>query len=68
MCRTWPVDTTAFSSLTRGAMPSLMPTGTKAGDFFITGPLWQGAVPRGMKQIPSPNNTGIAYRTGARGK
>jgi uncharacterized protein DUF1254 len=31
-------------------------TGTKAGDYLITGPNWNGAVPQGMKQISSPNN------------
>ncbi len=31
-------------------------TGTKAGDYLITGPKWKGSVPQGMKQIPSPNN------------
>ena len=32
-------------------------TGTKAGDYLITGPGWKGAVPQGMKQITSPNNS-----------
>jgi hypothetical protein len=32
-------------------------TGTKAGDYLITGPGWKGAVPQGMKQISSPNNS-----------
>lgn len=32
-------------------------TGTQAGDYLITGPDWQGAVPSGMKQISSPNNS-----------
>ena len=32
-------------------------TGTKAGDFLITGPGWKGAVPQGMKQVSSPNNS-----------
>lgn len=31
-------------------------TGTKAGDYLITGPGWSGAVPAGMTQISSPNN------------
>ena len=31
-------------------------TGTQAGDYLITGPGWQGQVPGGMKQIPSPKN------------
>ncbi len=32
-------------------------TGTDAGDYLITGPGWKGAVPHGMKQISSPNNS-----------
>jgi hypothetical protein len=32
-------------------------TGTQAGDYVITGPDWQGTVPQGMKQVPSPNNS-----------
>lgn len=32
-------------------------TGTEAGDYLITGPGWNGAVPRGMAQISSPNNS-----------
>jgi hypothetical protein len=32
-------------------------TGTKAGDYLITGPGWKGQVPGGMKQISSPDNS-----------
>lgn len=32
-------------------------TGTQAGDFLITGPGWNGTVPRGVKQISSPDNS-----------
>jgi hypothetical protein len=32
-------------------------TGTKAGNYLITGPKWKGVVPQGMKQISSPNNS-----------
>ncbi len=32
-------------------------TGTKAGQYLITGPGWQGAVPPGMTSISSPNNS-----------
>jgi hypothetical protein len=32
-------------------------TGTEAGDYVITGPGWKGAVPHGMTQIRSPNNS-----------
>jgi hypothetical protein len=32
-------------------------TGTQAGDTLISGPGWQGALPEGVTQIISPNNT-----------
>ena len=32
-------------------------TGTKAGDYLITGPDWKGQVPSGMLQVSSPNNS-----------
>jgi hypothetical protein len=32
-------------------------TGTKAGDYLITGPKWRGQVPSGMKRLSSPNNS-----------
>jgi hypothetical protein len=32
-------------------------TGTQAGDYLISGPGWQGALPEGVTQIISPNNT-----------
>jgi hypothetical protein len=32
-------------------------TGTKAGDYLITGPNWNGQVPSGMTQISSPNRS-----------
>jgi hypothetical protein len=32
-------------------------TGTKAGNYLITGPSWKGSVPDGMKRIFSPNNS-----------
>jgi hypothetical protein len=32
-------------------------TGTEAGDYLITGPGWKGAVPQGMAQISSANNS-----------
>jgi hypothetical protein len=36
-------------------------TGTKAGEFIITGPGWKGEVPIGMKQISSPNNSVLVF-------
>lgn len=35
-------------------------TGTRSGDFLITGPGWQGPIPQGMKQISSPGNSVLA--------
>jgi hypothetical protein len=32
-------------------------TGTEAGDYLTSGPGWEGAVPRGMAQISSPNDS-----------
>jgi hypothetical protein len=32
-------------------------TGTKAGDYLISGPSWKGQVPSGMRQISSPNHS-----------
>jgi hypothetical protein len=32
-------------------------TGTRAGDYLMSGPGWQGKVPVGVKQIVSPDNT-----------
>ncbi len=32
-------------------------TGTKAGDYLLSGPGWKGTAPKGMTQISSPNNS-----------
>jgi hypothetical protein len=32
-------------------------TGTKAGDYLLSGPGWKGTMPNGMTQISSPNNS-----------
>ena len=32
-------------------------TGTKAGDYALSGPGWKGTVPNGMTQISSPNDS-----------
>lgn len=39
------------------ASPGKRTTGTKAGDFAITGPNWNGTLPAGVKQIKSPTET-----------
>ena len=36
-------------------------TGTKAGDYLISGPGWKGAVPQGMAQISSPKNSVLVF-------
>ena len=35
-------------------------TGTKAGDYVLSGPGWKGALPGGMTQISSPKNSLLA--------
>jgi hypothetical protein len=32
-------------------------TGTKAGDFLLSGPGWKGKIPNGMTQVSSPSNS-----------
>ena len=34
-------------------------TGTRAGEYFLTGPDWNGTVPAGMTRISSPNNSAL---------
>lgn len=50
------------------ADPGTRTTGTKAGDFAITGPGWKGNLPAGVKELKSPTNTvwiiGRTYCTG----
>lgn len=36
------------------AVPGKRTSGTKAGDFALTGPGWKGALPEGITRIPSP--------------
>jgi hypothetical protein len=45
------VWTNVFSSIGKRT------TGTKAGDFVITGPNWKGVLPQGAQEIKSPTNT-----------
>jgi hypothetical protein len=50
------------------ASPGKRTTGTKAGNFLISGPDWSGAVPAGMTQYKSPTNAVmIGGRTQANG-
>jgi hypothetical protein len=46
-----PSKNTNFSYIGKRA------TGTTAGTYLISGPAWKGAVPQGMTQIHSPNNS-----------
>lgn len=43
-----PTKNTVFAYVGKRA------TGTRAGDYLITGPGWQGQTPGGMQQIPAP--------------
>src|SRR5512137_1556685 len=54
--RYYSVQLTDPSKNTNFAYVGKRTTGTQAGDYLITGPNWNGAVPQGMKQISSPNN------------
>jgi hypothetical protein len=38
------------------ASPGKRTTGTKAGDFAVTGPGWTGTLPAGMQELKSPTN------------
>lgn len=51
------------------ASPGKRTTGTKAGDFAIAGPGWQGTLPPGVKKIQAPTNMAwIIGRTQCNGK
>jgi hypothetical protein len=55
--RYYSVQLTDPSKNTNFAYVGKRTTGTKAGDTLISGPGWKGAVPQGMVQISSPNNS-----------
>jgi hypothetical protein len=55
--RYYSVQFTDPSKNTNFAYVGKRTTGTKAGDYLITGPGWKGIVPQRMKQISSPNNS-----------
>ena len=55
--RYYSVQFTDPSNNTNFAYVGKRTSGTDAGDYLITGPGWKGAVPRGMAQISSPNNS-----------
>jgi hypothetical protein len=55
--RYYSVQFTDPSNNTNFAYVGKRTTGTEAGDYLISGPGWKGAVPQGMAQISSPNNS-----------
>lgn len=55
--RYYSVQFTDPSKNTNFAYVGKRTTGTQAGDYLITGPGWKGALPQGMTQISSPNNS-----------
>jgi hypothetical protein len=55
--RYYAVQFTDPSDGTNFAYVGKRTTGTEAGDYLITGPGCKGAVPQGMTQISSPNNS-----------
>lgn len=59
--RYYSVQFTDTSKNTNFAYVGKRTTGTKAGDYLITGPGWKGSVPQGMTQISSPNNSVVVF-------
>jgi hypothetical protein len=57
--RYYSVQFTDPSNNTNFAYVGKRATGTKAGDYLISGPDWKGTVPQGMERISSPNNSVI---------
>ncbi len=55
--RYYSVQFTDPSNNTNFAYVGRRTTGTKVGEYLISGPGWKGSVPDGMKQIFSPNNS-----------
>jgi hypothetical protein len=55
--RYYSVQFTDPSKNTNFAYVGKRTTGTSAGDYLISGPGWKGAVPQGMAQLSSPNNS-----------
>jgi hypothetical protein len=55
--RYYSVQFTDPSDNTNFAYVGKRTTGTQAGDYLISGPGWKGAMPQGMIQISSPNNS-----------
>lgn len=58
--RYYCVQFTAPSTSANFAYVGKRATGTKAGDYLLSGPGWKGTVPNGMTQISSPSNSVLA--------
>ena len=59
--RYYSVQFTDPSKNTNFAYVGKRTTGTKAGDYLITGPGWKGQAPSGITQISSPNNSVLVF-------
>lgn len=57
--RYYSVQFTDPSTNTTFAYVGTRTTGTRAGDYVITGVRWRGAVPSGITRISSPNNSAL---------
>lgn len=57
--RYFSVQFTDPSKSTNFAYVGKRTTGTKAGDYVLTGPGWKGTVPYGMTQISSPTHSAL---------
>jgi len=57
--RYYSVQFTDPSSSANFAYVGKRTTGTKAGDYLLSGPGWKGTVPNGMTQIASPSNAAL---------
>jgi hypothetical protein len=55
--RYYSVQFTDASKSSNFAYVGTRTTGTKAGDYLLSGPGWKGTVPNGMTQISSPTNS-----------
>lgn len=57
--RYFSVQFTHPSTSTSFAYVGKRTTGTKAGDYVLSGPRWKGTVPNGMTQISSPTDSAL---------
>jgi hypothetical protein len=57
--RYYSVQFTDLSNNTIFAYVGKRTTGTKAGEYLVSGPGWKGPLPQGMTQISSPNNSAL---------